>query len=238
MRSSSLIFIFFNIVFINCQNLRNLILTMDPQKLEKLTELANKTLYQLLGIKMDFEGRGYGKIEGSKHKVEIALYDDQDIPTETKQFRFEINNWSPEIPEVKAENTSLKIFGNIYDIKEQYKIVANLIANSIQNGFVISYEKSGDNILANSRYKCFVNDEKGEKIGSFEIAIEDKNDKKSIIDTIKNWVKNIKKEDVANVLEIIAKASTVFLGVKKDWFSSSSFLNIPYLVLLFILGLL
>ena len=116
--------------------------------------------------------------------------------------------------------------------------MANLVANSIQNGFVISYEKSGDDIIANFRIKCFVNDENGEKVGSFEIVLEDKNDKKTILESIKNFVKNIKKEDVMNTLELMGRASAILFGIIKDWDLASSFLNVPLLSLLFILGLL
>jgi len=236
MESYSLIFIFLNILFINCQNVRNLILAMDPKKLKTLSDIATQTLFQLFGVSIDFNGRGYGVIDNDKLKIEIALYDDQEIPTETSKFRFEIINWSPQIPEIKAEDAKLDIFGKVYDVKEQYKIIANLFANAIENGFVISYNKTGDDIVANTRFKCFVNTDDGN--GSFEIAIEDKNNKDTILDSIDKFLRKIKLDDIANILELCARASSVFLGIKKDWFSSSSFLNIPYLVILFIFGLL
>ena len=236
MKSSTLILIFLNVLFINCQNLRNLMLSMDPKKLKTLTNIASNTLFQLFGVSIDFNGRGYGIIDNSKLKIEIALYDDQEIPTEESKFRFEIINWSPQIPEIKVDEAILDIFGKSYDVKEQYKILANLFANAIENGFVISYNKTGDNIVANSRFKCFVNTEDGN--GSFEIAIEDKNDKTTILDSIEKFLKDIKLDEIANILELCARASSVFLGIKKDWFSSSSFLNIPYLVILLIFGLL
>ena len=236
MKSSTLIFIFLNVLFISCQNLRNLMLSMDPKKLKTLTNIASNTLFQLFGVSIDFNGRGYGIIDNSKLKIEIALYDDQEIPTEESKFRFEIINWSPQIPEIKVDEAILDIFGKSYDVKEQYKILANLFANAIENGFVISYNKTGDDIVANSRFKCFVNTEDGN--GSFEIAIEDKNDKTTILDSIEKFLKDIKLDEIAYILELCARASSVFLGIKKDWFSSSSFLNIPYLVILLIFGLL
>jgi len=236
MKSSALIFIFLNIFFINCQNVRNLILAMDPKKLKTLSDIATQTLFQLFGVSIDFNGRGYGVIDNDKLKIEIALYDDQEIPTETSKFRFEIINWSPQIPEIKAEDVKLDIFGKVYDVKEQYKIIANLFANAIENGFVISYNKTGDDIVANTRFKCFVNTDDGN--GSFEIAIEDKNNKDTILDSIDKFLRKIKLDDIANILELCARASSVFLGIKKDWFSSSSFLNIPYFGILLIFGLL
>ena len=234
MKFSTLIFVFLNVLFIKCQNLRNLKLTMDPKKLKTLTDIASQTLFQLFGISIDFNGRGYAVIDNSKLKIEIVLYDDQEIPTEESKFRFEIINWSPQIPEIKVDEAKLDIFGKIYDVKEQYKILANLFANAIENGFVISYNKTGDDIMANSRFKCFVNTDEGN--GSFEIAIEDKNDKTTILDSIKKFLKGIKLDEITNILELCARASSVYLGIKKDWFSSSSFLKIPYLVLLIIFG--
>jgi len=58
------------------------------------------------------------------------------------------------------------------------------------------------------------------------------------LDSIEKFLKDIKLDGIADILELCARASSVFLGIKKDWFSSSSFLNIPYLVLLLIFGLL
>ena len=43
---------------------------MDPKKLETLMGIANKSLDQLLGVTMDFKGRGFGIIENQKAKVE------------------------------------------------------------------------------------------------------------------------------------------------------------------------
>ena len=234
MKSSALIVIFLNILFIYCQNLRNLMLCMDPKKLKTLTEIANNTIFQLFGVPIDFGGRGYGVIDNSKLKIEIIVYDDQEIPIETSIIRFDIKDWKPQIPEL-MDGAKLDIFGKLYDVKEQYKIIANLFANAIENGFVISYNKTGDNIVANSRFKCFVNTEDGN--GSFEIIIEDKNDKTTILDSIEKFLRDIELDDIANILELCARASSVFLGIKKDWFSSSSYLNIPYLIILFIFGL-
>lgn len=238
MKSFTFIFIFLNLLICDCQNLRNLLLTMDPKKLEALIAIANKTLFQLFGVTVNLDGRGFGVIDNDNAKIEIALYDDQEIPIETSKFNFEINNWIPKIPEIKADETKINIFGNNYDVKEEYKIIANLFANSIQHGSVITYIKDGDNIVANTRFKCLVNTTDGN--GSFEIAIQDKNDKSKILESIKSFIKGLAKydEEIKKVLGLLARASTVFLGIKKDWFLSSSFLNFPNLALLLIFGLL
>ena len=238
MKSFTFIFIFLNLLICNCQNLRNLLLTMDPKKLEALIAIANKTLFQLFGATVNLDGRGFGIIDNENAKIEIALYDDQEIPIETTKFRFEINNWTPKIPEIKANETKINIFDKKYDVKEEYKIIANLFANSIQHGSVITYYKDGDNLVANTRFKCLVNTTDGN--GSFEIAIQDKNDKSKIRRAIEDFIKEIKiyNEDIQNILQLCALASSIFHGIKKDWFSSSSFLNLPKLALLLIFGLL
>lgn len=237
MKSFALIFIFFNSLFSNCQNLRNLMLTMDPEKLKSLIDLSNKALFQLFGAEIDLNGRGYGAIENDKTKIEIALYDDQDIPVVPSNISFEIKKYVPQIPEVKANQTKIEIFGKFYDVQEEYKIIANLLANAIENGKVISYIKTGENILANIRFRCLVNTTNGN--GSFEIAIEDKNDKNVILKAIEKLVKLYDDYNIKNLMDIMGRAATIFIGIKKDWFtSSSSFLNIPYLVLLLIFGLL
>jgi len=238
MKSFTFIFIFLNLLICNCKNVRNLLLTMDPKKLEALISIANKALFQLFGVTVDLDGRGFGVIDNKNAKIEIALYDDQEIPIETSKFSFEINNWSPKIPEINATETKINLFDKNYDVKEEYKIIANLFANSIQNGYVINYIKDGDNLVTNTRFKCLVNTTDGN--GSFEISIQDKNDYSAIKKSIDKFIDGVIKygEKIKIILELFARASSVFLGVKKDWFSSSSFLNLPNLALLLIFGLL
>lgn len=70
-------------------------LTMDPEKLNYLIDIATKTVKQLFqGAEIDFQGRGYAKIENSKCMIDVAIYDDQEIPSE-KSIRCEIKKWSP-----------------------------------------------------------------------------------------------------------------------------------------------
>lgn len=236
MQSLTLILIMLNLALINCQNLRNLMLTMAPEKLKYLSEIASNTLNQLLGVEIDFKGRGLALIENKNHKVEIALYDNQEVPIEDP-IRFEVVNWSPKIPEIPINETRMTIFGKIYDVKEQFNLAGQLIANAIQDGSVIYYKQAGDDIIANTRFRCFIK-KNNQEYGSFEIAIEDKNDKKSILDSIKNLLSKITADDVLKFVEKAARISSLIIGVKKDWFSISSFLNFPYLIILLLFGLL
>jgi len=47
---------------------------MDPKKLKTLSDIASNTLFQLFGVSIDFNGRGYGIIDNSKLKIEISSF--------------------------------------------------------------------------------------------------------------------------------------------------------------------
>ena len=73
MKSFTFIFIFLNLLICNCQNLRNLLLTMDPKKLEALIAIANKTLFQLFGVTVNLDGRGFGVIDNDNAKKKLRF---------------------------------------------------------------------------------------------------------------------------------------------------------------------
>ena len=157
-----------------------------------------------------------------------------------QQIRFEINNWSPSIPAYEMSKTKITIFGNIYDIKEQFILFANAVASGYKNGFVIVYKKTGEDIQANMRYKCFVNSDNGEAIGSFEIYQVDKNDSVNILDKLKSFFETL--EIINKGVKTISELVTTLIGIKKDISgddkkSISSFLKAPYLSLFLILCL-
>lgn len=54
MGSLAIYFLVFTFALINCQNLRNLILTRDPVKYQILVTAANKTVYQMYKKKNRF----------------------------------------------------------------------------------------------------------------------------------------------------------------------------------------
>ena len=137
MKLFSTIFLFLNFLLINSQNLRNLALTMNPEKLQFLSNIANNTVFQLFELKVDFKGRGFAKIEDDEKKVEVALYDDQELPTVEEQFRFDIENWTPIIPEITMTSSKLDLFGETFDVKEQYKQMANSIALKMGLSYII-----------------------------------------------------------------------------------------------------
>ena len=241
MKPFALILIVLNILSIHCHKLRNLKLGISPEKLETLTDAATKTFKQIFQKDIDFQGTTYAKLDDVGKKLEIAIYEDQSIPTATDSFRFEINNWSPSIPDYEMSQTKINIFGKIYDIKEQFKLFANAVASGYKNGFVIVYKKTGENIQANMRYKCFVNSDNGEAIGSFEIYQVDKNDSVNILDKLKKFFDTL---DIINKgVKTVSELVTTLIGIKKDISgddkkkSISSFLKAPYLSLFLILCL-
>lgn len=241
MKLFTLVIVSLNILLFKSQKLRNLILAMTPEKQKTLTDAATKAIDQLFDLKIDFNGKLVGKIEDKYHKIEVALYDDQEIPSLDEQFRFEISNYSPIIPEMKMDLPKINVNTESFDINERYKIMANSIANSYKNGFSIYYLKSGKGIVSSCRYKCYVNGDNGESIGSFEISLMDKNDYEKIEDAFNEWYNKNKDNKYVKQYEPIILGVLSFCGIVKDIINPpsnlSSFLKMPYLALLFIFGL-
>jgi len=100
---------------------------------------------------------------------------------------------------------------------------------------VFIYKKSNEN-AAQTRYRCFVNSDEGEKIGSFEVVQKDKNDEKTIIDKIADWYKRLKNLaiTVTNEIKAISELVATLNGIIKDLSSSSSLIKIPFLIFFFI----
>ena len=235
-----LILIVLNQLLIYSQALRNLKLAIDPSKLETLTTAAKNTFKQIFLKDIDFKGTTIAKLEDEKHKFEIIIYDDQNIPSAADSFRFDINNWKPTVPDYEMSKTKINIFGKIYDIKDQFTIFTNAVATGYKNGFAIVYKKSGEDVVANMRYKCFVNSDSGDAVGSFEIYQVDKNDSTNILDTLKNFFNTL---DIINKgVKTISELVTTVIGIKKDLTggdknSISTFLNAPYLILFLVICL-
>ena len=238
MRFFSLAIISLNILLINSQNLRNLLLTMTPEKQQILTEAATKAIKLLFNLDMNFNGNIYGKLEGKKHKIEVALYDDQEIPTVEESFRFEISNYSPKLPEMKMTlPKKMPVGSESFDLEEKYKIMANQIASSYKNGFSIYHLKNGEGIVSSCRYKCYVNGDDGESVGSFEISLMDKNDYEKLEQAFTDWYDANKDNTYIKEYEPVIAGALSFYGIVKDIFSLSSFLKLPSFVLLLIFGL-
>ena len=81
MKPFALILIVLNILSIHCHNLRNLKLAISPEKLKTLTDAATKTFKQIFQKDIDFQGTTVAKLDDVDKKLEIAIYEDQSIPT-------------------------------------------------------------------------------------------------------------------------------------------------------------
>ena len=186
---------------------------------------------------LDFDGeRLHEGRQNEKINLEVVLYDDIEIPEVENKVRINITNQKAVIPDIKFEQTEITLFDNKYDIKEKFKIFANMIAQSFQNGFAIIYKKDGEGIKANSRFKCFV-ENNGELVGSFEIIQVNKNYKDTIIGALKALYKFIKGNDAKAVSEFVTSIIGIYKNIDSLRKSTSSFLKIPYFVLFFIICL-
>ena len=242
MKFFALAIISLNILLINSQKLRNLLLTMTPEKQQILTEAATKAIKYLFNLDMNFNGNVYGKLEDKKHKIEVALYDDQEIPTVVESFRYEISNYSPKLPKMNMTlPKKLTVGSDSFDLEEKYKIMANQIASSYKNGFSIYYLKKGEGIVSSCRYKCYVNGDDGESIGSFEISLMDKNDYEKLEQAFKDWYNANKNNTFVKTIEPVIAAGLSLYGIVKDIGKKSgnlsSFLKLHSLALLLIFGL-
>ena len=238
MKSFDLFLVFLNMLLIICLNPADSKLTMEETTYKILSEAATKTFKQLFGLSINFDERIQEGIENDKMKLEVTLYDDFETPSEEQQTRFEIVNGKASTPEIEVKE-KLSLFGNTYNIKEQYKIISNMIANGYKNGYVIIYKKSNESgVVAQSRYKCFVKSDEGQEIGSFEIVQIDKNDKKTIINTLTNFFKilGVVNDDVKIISELVSSFAGIVRDIKSMNFSP--YLKLPFLSLLFIFCLL
>ena len=237
MRSLTLYFLVFTFALINCQNLRNLILTRDPVKYQILVTAANKTVYQMYKKKIDFEDRNEVTIEdSSKMLLKVIVDDDPSIPEVEDKVIFNITKGKVSIPDLKYPDLKFEIFGKSYDLKEEFDAIAKMISAGYDDGCVYVYKKDSK-VVAQTRFKCFVNSNDGEKYGSFEILVEDKNDYKDIVSKLEKWYNKVKEilTKVSPEIKVVSELVGTIYGTIKDLKGSSSFLKISSLYLLFIL---
>ena len=241
-------FLVANLLFINSQHLRNLILTRDPEKYNVLTKVGKETFKQLnKGIEIDFKDLNNAQYVDEKASLYIVVNEyDEEIP-EQENFSFEINNGEPDMSSIStsipdsASDIDLEIFGKVYNVRDQLKAMENMIAAGFgqYSGTVVIYNQANEK-ASQKRYKCFVRDNE-KSYGSFEIIQEDKNDSQVIETSSTSWwskVKGVVKEGL-EVVKICGEAVSLFVGITKDIksISFSSFLRIPFLSLFVIIAL-
>ena len=242
-------FIVVNLLFINSQHLRNLILTRDPEKYKALTQVGKETFKHLnKGIEIDFKDLNNAQYVDDKAALYIVVNEyDEEIPEEESKFSFEINNGEPDISNLSSiipdsvSDINLDIFGKVYNVREQLKALENMIAAGFgqYSGTVVIYNQANEKV-SQKRYKCFVRDNE-KSYGSFEIIQEDKNDSQAIETSSSSWwskVKGFIKEGV-EVVKTCGEVVSLVIGITRDIksLSFSSFLRIPFLSLFVIIAL-
>lgn len=231
-----LILLSLSLLLVNCENLRGLMLTMEPEIYKKLTEAATKAIHQIYNLTLDFGDRIQEGIEDDKKKIQVTVYDNPIIPTATEQLQFNITNGKVSIPSVLNLKHRLNLFGQAYNLYDEMEILGTMIANTYKNGYVIVYHRDSEKgVVAHSRFRCFIQ-ENGEDYGAFEVVQVDKNDSKTIKEKITLFLEilGVVNKGVKGVAELVSTVK----GIQKDVKSSSSFLKIPSLMLLIIFGLL
>ena len=231
-----LILLSLSLLLVNCENLRGLMLTMEPEIFKKLTEAATKAIHQIYNLTLDFGDRIQEGIEDDKKKIQVTVYDNPIIPTANEQLQFNITNGKVSIPSVLNLKHRLNLFGKAYNLYDEMEILGTMIANTFKNGYVIVYHRDSEKgVVAHSRFRCFVQ-ENGEDYGAFEVVQVDKNDSKTIKEKITLFLEilGVVNKGVKGAAELISTIK----GIQQDVKSSSSFLKIPLLMLLIIFGLL
>ena len=194
-----------------------------------------KLFIRYLGKIVDFVDINEVIIEDSSKCFLKVVVDDNEpeIPKVVNMSNFTIVNGKAILPEIEFPNLKLEIFGKALDVEEEYRAFANMISAGYKNGKAYIYKKESE-ITAQARYKCFVISDKVEECGSFEILTEDKNDYKDIKSKLQRWYEKAKSLIIKHgpVVLTLAQNLVVLKGIKKDLFSSSSFMNISYLPLL------
>lgn len=236
--------IIYNLVIISPQNLRNLILMKDTEKYNKLVTAATNTFFQIHQLKVDFQDTYFATIEDETKKLTVLIDEnDPDIPSEEK-ISFEITNGKPQITDLinkipdesQVKDIKMQICDQLVDVKEKFKAIANSISAGLSSGTIYLYKKQGEN-FSQMRYKCFVKDESGQIIGSFEIMHQDKNDSSQIVKDQSTWYEKVKTfvKEGTDILNMISGTVANFVGIAKDikqMNSNSPFLKVSLLSLI------
>ena len=93
-----------NLIFLNSKEIRNLKLGITPENFKILSDVANKTVYQIYKKTADFsDERNYQTIEDKNLYLKAILSESQDIPTEDEKAYFDIINYSAKIPSINFQ---------------------------------------------------------------------------------------------------------------------------------------
>ena len=205
----------------------------------KIVKAANFTLYQVFNITIDFNDRYVVEQENEKYFIRVTIDEFPEIPKEY-ETHFNISSGRVTFPEIPYKpDIKFEVFEKSLDLETEYKSIANMFAAGIHNGVVYLYKKTLDAKITEIRFKCFVNSESGDTYGSFEISLEDKDDKKTIIEALENYWKKLESfaEYIKQKLEYISNFIVEIIGFKNKIIkafssSASSFINLKtYLII-------
>jgi L-rhamnose mutarotase len=210
-------------------NLRNLLLGKDPVKYAVLIDAANQTFYQMYNLTLNFRDRYEAMVNDSQKRLRVIV-DEYDplIPPSSPNVTFTVLNGKPPLNDIlkdlsnlyeinDTDLNSMEIFGNYFNIIEEFKLLSNQIAAGFDYGTVIIY-KPTFTVVAQVRYKCFITDKDGVEYGSFEIIQEDKNDKQEVKEVTESWWNKVEKfadklKDVKDVIQTVGGVVSSAIGI-------------------------
>ena len=208
-------------------NLRNEKFGRNQPYYEIVAKAANETFYQIYNTTIKFFNRYEAMLDDSKKRIKIII-DEYDplMPESPDNITFFVENGKPNIKNILEDlkqldnktaipDPNLHIFGNIYNIREEIKVLANMIAAGFDYGYVIIYKLSSQS-YAQLRYKCFITDKNDSILyGAFEIIQEDKNDEETIQKEHKSWWDKIKNflEKGKEVIEVVGGIALAVAGI-------------------------
>ena len=141
----------------------------------KITSAAKESLYQLLNTTIDFEGR-YVYAETNGIYELYVLVDEFPVEPSDIGTSFNVSDgraiFPPNITEANISEIESNVFGDQFDVVEEYKIFGSVFAAGIRNGKVIIYKKNTDKVSNILRFKCFINSQYNEEYGAFEISLK------------------------------------------------------------------
>ena len=142
---------------------------------DKITSAAKESLYQLLNTTIDYEGR-YVYAETNGIYELYVLVDEFPVEPSDIGTSFNISDgraiFPPNITEANISEIESNVFGDQFDVVEEYKIFGSVFAAGIRNGKVIIYKKNTDKVSNILRFKCFINSQYNEEYGAFEISLK------------------------------------------------------------------
>ena len=221
---------------------------------DKIVVAAKESLYQLLNLTIDFEGKYI--FDGRNDVYELlVLIDEYPLEPSGVETYFNITDgraYFPKISDKPYSQIKLDISGELLDVEEEFKLFGNIFASGMRNGKVFIYKKNTETVSNIIRFKCFVNSQNNEEYGAFEISI--KYIEKTKWQIIKGGISKFW-EEVKNVLgelnealKIVSEMSGIIVTIKENLikiipnpsnhtssFSSYLGLNIPLIILIYLL---